>query len=418
MTPVIRVGLVAALAVSAAACSDDTVCTLEQPLAVEPCALLGDACAPAGDAPPALTPHVQVVPSDAMPPEVESLLSHNNLDIAWHGDRLYFAFRTGVSHFASEDVVLYVVSTQDQVTWQFETKIELGTDVREPRFLSFDGRLFLYFAVLGEVPVLFEPQHAMVTEWQPCGWSEPERILPDLDGFIPWRTKVVDGVPYMMGYVGGENIYQPDGEPVRIYWLTTSDGRTFTPVIEDRPVVIEGGASETDWVIRDDGDLVAVARNELGDADTGWGSKICRAEAGDLGTWTCAADPRKYDSPILFRHGDEIYLIARRQVANDGNYDLMMRDRTAAEQYNAYNQAYWITPKRCALWRVDGDALTVEHVLDLPSAGDTCFPGVVPLEGGQYLVYNYTSPLDDPDLEWFNGQTGPTFIYRTTLSLP
>ena len=407
--------LIGCAALVASGCGDDAACYIEGE-AAEACATLD--CAPAGGAGPVFTDPVTVVPSDTMPATITSLLSHNNLDIVWHGDRLYFAFRTGASHFASEEVSMYIVSTQDQVTWTHEATIELGRDVREPRFLSYDGRLFLYFAVLGDVPVLFEPQYAMVTEYQgPCGWTEPERILPELDGFIPWRTKTVDGTAYMMGYIGGENIYQPDGEPVRVHWFTTEDGRTFEPVVAGQPIVLEGGASETDFVFTDDGGIVAVARNELGDAD-GWGSKICRAEAGDLGTWTCAQDPKKYDSPILFRHGDAIYLIARRQLANDGNYDLMRRDLPPEEQASIYNQAYWVSPKRCALWRVDGEALTVEHLLDLPSAGDTCFPGVVPLEGDTVLVYNYTSPIDEPDLKWYAGQTGPTSIYRTNLTLP
>ena len=33
-------------------------------------------------------------------------------------------------------------------------------------------------------------------------------------------------------------------------------------------------------------------------------------------------------------------------------------------------------------------------------------------------VYNYTSPLDGEDLDWFRAQGGPTIIYRTTLTLP
>ena len=73
------------------------------------------------------------------------------LDIVLHDCRLFFAFRTAPSHFASPDTVLYVISTDDpaQKSWTFERRFYLGTDLREPRFLSWNGRLFLYFAVLG-----------------------------------------------------------------------------------------------------------------------------------------------------------------------------------------------------------------------------------------------------------------------------
>jgi hypothetical protein len=64
---------------------------------------------------------------------------------------------------------------------------------------------------------------------------------------------------------------------------------------------------------------------------------------------------------------------------------------------------------------VDSETLTVEFVLDFPSKGDTCFPGLLTAEEGLYEVYNYTSPLEGEDLSWIDGQTGPTRIVRTGL---
>jgi hypothetical protein len=167
----------------------------------------------------------------------------------------------------------------------------------------------------------------------------------------------------------------------------------------------------------DDGSLVAVSRNEAGDAE-GFGSKVCRAEADALGDWNCAHDPKKYDSPLVFRHGADAYLIGRRQVAGDGAYDLGLDELSHADQTLEYQAAYWNTPKRCAVWKFDPDGLALEHVLDLPSNGDTCFASQITLPNGQHLVYNYTSPLDDPELPWNDGQFGPTSIYATTLTLP
>jgi len=414
----VMAGAVAAAA-SAGCGGDDPACYLPTELTrADICTLLGDQCATSPGAAPALSPYLTVVPSDDMPAGVVSQPSHNNLDIVWHGDRLYFAFRTAPNHFASSEAMLYVVSTQDQVTWTLEASFHRNTDLREPRFLSLGDRLFLYFAVLGQNPAAFEPQGAMVSERTgPCGWTEAEPLYPEVPTFIPWRAKVIDGTAYLVGYEGGENIYQPGGDPVRVHWLTTGDGRTLSPVVPGQPVVLTGGASETDLVFDDGGGMVAVARNELGDAD-GWGSKICTAPPGALGTWTCSADVRKYDSPILFRHRADIWLIARRQIDNDGAYDLGRRDLSPAEQTDLYNRTYWTSAKRCSLWSVDGATRTVTWVLDLPSSGDTCFPGVVQLDADRYLVYNYTSPPEDPDTTWVSGQLHPTFIYRTTLTLP
>jgi len=409
---------IAVAAVVAIGCGDDgdgDLCYVRDDVsAADLCELLGDACQSGPGALPSLSEMVQVMPGDGMPEGVEAQTSHNNLDVIWFENRLFFAFRASRTHFASRDTVMYIVSTTDQKTWTLELKFANEWDLREPRFLAFDGRLFFYFAVLGENPLAFEPQYTMMSEYQgPCGWSEPEQILePE---FIPWRAKTIDGVPYLSGYTGGENIYDDQGEPVRVFWYTTDDGRNFEPVVPGKPVVLEGGVSETDFVLTDDGGLVAVARNELGDED-GWGSKICRAEPGDLGNWTCASDLKKYDSPLLFRHGQDIYLIGRRNVSETGNYDLGRRDLDPAAQTMYYETQYWQLPKRCSLWKVDPDALAVSYVLDLPSAGDTCFASQVPLGDDQFLIYNYTSPVDEPDISWRDGQLGLTLIYRTTLT--
>ena len=166
-----------------------------------------------------------------------------------------------------------------------------------------------------------------------------------------------------------------------------------------------------------DGAVIAVGRNEKGD-ETGFGMRICRAEPATPGQWDCVTDPKKYDSPLLFKHGSDIYLLGRRNVTDTGNYDLFMEELTLDEQSRQYNIEYWFESKRCSLWQVDPVSLTVTFVLDLPSKGDTCFPGLVPLPDGRYRVYNYSSPPDGEDYPWQTGQLNPTQIYAVTLALP
>jgi hypothetical protein len=185
-------------------------------------------------------------------------------------------------------------------------------------------------------------------------------------------------------------------------------------VVEGQPVVTSGGGSETAFVFMDDGALLAVQRNELGD-EMGWGSKICAAPADALADWTCAPDDRKYDSPLMFRYGERAYLIARRNVTDTGAYDLGFDDLDHTAQTLAYQLDYWQQPKRCALWEVHAGSLTVEHLLDLPSRGDTCFPGLIDHGGGDFTVYNYSSPVDGSDISWVEGQNGDTNIYRTPM---
>ncbi|MEL6182365.1 MAG: hypothetical protein AAFS10_25640, partial [Myxococcota bacterium] len=106
----------------------------------------------------------QVIPSAGLPAEAEIQLANNNLDVVRHEGRIYMAFRTAPYHFADAAATLHVFSSEDERTWSFETSINLETDLREPRLLSWDGRLLLYFAVLGAQPFAFEPQGMMVSE--------------------------------------------------------------------------------------------------------------------------------------------------------------------------------------------------------------------------------------------------------------
>lgn len=364
---------------------------------------------------PILSDYAPVVPSPGLPMDVEVQNANNNLDVVRHDGRVFLAFRTAPYHFADAGTELIVVSSEDQRQWRFEGRFTRGKDLREMRLLSFEGRLLMYFAVLGTNPIDFEPEGMMVTEYMgPGTWTEPEWFYGE--GFIPWRVRAIDGVPYMTAYVGGENIYDIDGDPLEVHWLTSEDGLSWGPVLPQQPVVLEGGSSETDFVLMDDGAVVAVSRNEAGD-ELGWGSKVCRAEADALGDWECVGDPRKYDSPLLFRHGDGVWLIGRRNVSETGHYDLG-EGETPAQRTSRNLLNYSNRPKRCSLWRVDPEALTVSFVLDLPSKGDTCFASVVPEGDNAYTVYNYTSPLDGRDVPWLVGQSGHTLIYRVRLTFP
>jgi hypothetical protein len=348
--------------------------------------------------------------------------AHNNLDVVEHDGAVFLALRTAPTHFASADTRLVIARSDDgEGTWSVEAEVHLGTDLREPRLLSWQGRLFLYFAVLGDNPADFEPQGSRVMVRAADGtWSAPEDIF-DRD-FVPWRVRVVGGRPTLTGYTGGGTIYDADtggdAEPdLEIQWLESDDGLDWRPVVPGQPTILRGGGSETDLAVLPDGGAVAVVRNEDGDAD-GWGSKICRADAGALGAWRCAADPRKFDSPLVFQSGGRVWLIGRRTLGNEGAYDLGLRSLSHQEQTLRYQIEYWNDPKRCSLWEVHPDALRVDFVGDLPSAGDTCFASALPREDGSFMVYNYTSPLDGRDPSWLDGQLGPTHIVRHRVTLP
>ncbi len=356
----------------------------------------------------------RVVDSAGLPPEAAPSASNNNVDVIRHNGRVFLAWRTGADHFASSATKIHVVSSTDELSWRFETTLAIDRDLREPRFLVVGASLFLYVARLGTNALSFDPQGMSVTELRSDGaWTALEPVFRP--GFIPWRGHSEGGRRLLIGYFGGEHIYRFDGMPLEVHLLETDDGRTFRPFDAMRPAVLVGGASETDYAVDPaTGDLFAVARNEAGD-ESGFGSKICRASGAEPTRWTCRTDPRKFDSPLMFWHDGEAYLVGRRHLSPSGNYDLMRGgDMTRRAIDNQVDYTRW--PKRCALWRYVQAEDRIAYVMDLPSRGDTCFAAAIALGApGEFALYDYSSDIEGPDVSWRQGQAGRTYIYRHHL---
>ncbi|MCS7213196.1 MAG: hypothetical protein NZ927_03105 [Candidatus Calescibacterium sp.] len=358
--------------------------------------------------------YIQLVPSDYIPLDVNN--SNNNLDVIEYKGRFYLAFRTAPSHFASDKTELYVVSREKNENireeWVFEKRITMGTDLREPRFFVIGDRLFLLFAQLGNDPTRFEPSGTYYIYKDNNAWSEPERSTLPVD-FIPWRVRFTDyrsdSFVLLSGYSGGENIYDIDHSAgVDLMFLKTYDGINWEKLFS-----LRSGCSETDFAKISDNGFVFVCRNELGDQD-GFGSKICLVE--DWKIKRCEIDKRKYDSPLLFTFKDRVYLVGRRNVSENGYYDLA-EGNSHQERFLKNQLDYWQKPKRCSFWEVNKDSLTVQFIKDLPSNGDTCFPSILWIKNNLIWLFNYSSDINAEDLSWIQGQTGKTYIYLFSILL-
>lgn len=353
----------------------------------------------------------RIVPSSGLDPRSLVQNANNNLDVVRHQGRVYLAFRSAPTHFASSEVVLNVVSTEDEQSFRYETSFRLGRDLREPRFLSLGDKLFLYVARLGSDPFDFEPEGVSVSEKQGDGsWSELTPVGPK--GAIAWRVKPLGDEALMVLYRGGENLYSFTAAPMTVELWRSRDGRAWQPFSASGASVLSGGGSETDFVIHGR-ELLAVVRNEAGDA-SGTGSKLCRGNGTTLVDWKCKTDPRKYDSPLVFEHDGEVYVVGRRNLSGDGRYAVSGRSGPLGKIENEL--AYITTAKRCSLWHWDQEADQLSFVLDLPSRGDTCFPSLLDADDPTHVViYDYSSDIDGPELPWSAGQRRPTYVYRHEL---
>ncbi len=345
-----------------------------------------------------------VIPSPSVPASLTAQESNNNVEIHFFEEELFLAWRTAPYHFADEAAQILVMASADGgETWRSSLVVDHDADVREPRLYDIGGELRLMYFEAGVEPTAFDPQATWQTALLADGtWSEPSLVFPEVE--VPWDIKVRGGRAYMTSYAGGH--YQDaEADPLELRFRVSDDGESWSAAGENL-TVYSGGVSEAAFEFDVDGSLWALTRNEDCDA-SGCGSHVCWAPADGLSNWECPSesDPRRFDSPELFRHGSEIYLVARRNLGEvfGPQGDLL---------------AYSLTAKTTAIYRIDKEARTVIHVMDLPGAGDTAFPSVRRTGVDTYLLANYTSPLDDPEISWLDGQISPagTQIYLMDLS--
>lgn len=358
----------------------------------------------------------RIVPSAGLDREIDVQNANNNLHVVRHTDgRVYLAWRTAPTHFASERVVVNVASSTDEVNWRREATLSLGTDLREPQLLSLNGKLHLYVSKLGKNAFDFEPAGVQrSTRAENGAWSALTPL--NLPGHIAWSVRAEGSRAMMSAYSGGENMYAIFPSPLRVRLLMSTDGIRWSPLNQRVGPLYEGGASETDFATTGSGRFLTVMRNEGGD-ETGFGSIVCERSAPSDQTPVCQSDPKKFDSPRLFRFKSETYLLARRNLTKSGVFDQPTRLFNRGPLRRAVNQLeYIVERKRCSLWRYLEKERRFAFEIDLPSRGDTCFASVI--EGkdpSEMIVYDYSSAIDGPDVPWTVGQRAPTYIYRHVL---
>ena len=347
---------------------------------------------------------VILVPSAALPSRIKTLTSNNNLDIIQYEGKFYVAFRTAAHHFPNKKAKIFVISSKDFITWDYEHEISLGCDLREPRFATYKNQLLLYFFEGGKSPLRFQPKHVWVCTYLGEGKWE-NQIIPGLDGFVPWRLKVHNNNLLLSAY-WGKDLYGNHQAELRLFKST--DGYQWTP-ISNEPQVDITGAEEGEFEFDKEGNLWACVRLE------GEGSLICYAEKNSLHEWKTFKTKKKYDSSCMFRHKEDIYLIARRN--KDGNFakSPAWLPESLLRGYNLTR--YSLTPKTTSIYKLNKEQKDFEWIMDIPGCGDNAFPAVTPLGNNKYLILNYSNSFDNPNISWLSGQLNKTFIYYIELTI-
>ncbi len=268
-------------------------------------------------------------------------------DLLHHEGRWYCVFREGSKH-VSPDGSLRVITSQDGNRWDSLALISHPTDdLRDAKLtVTPDGRFMLNGAGMqADQPIRY---HSMSWFSSDRGktWDTGRRIGDP--GFWLWRAEWHDGSVYSMGYQTGL-----DRSERTLRFYKSVDGERFETWIDE--VKVPHGVGEDHILFLDNGTALCLLRNESG------------TKHGLLG---------KSQSPYKDWNWKELNLRI------GGPNMIALPDGRILAATRLYD------PKaRTSLSWIDPEAGKITECLELPSGGDTSYPGMVLHEGVLWISY-------------------------------
>ncbi|MGI9242182.1 MAG: pectate lyase [Verrucomicrobiales bacterium] len=265
-------------------------------------------------------------------------------------------------HGVSPNASIVILSSRDGDAWETVHQFSVPRrDTRDPHFLVFDDRLFVYTGTwfCGDGPArnheeLDLNQHlgyAVVTD-DGRQWSEPT-LLEGTFGHYIWRAAAHGGRAYLCARRKIDFQVGPHGEPreVQSLMLESDDGLIW----RKRATFQEVDGDETAFLFERNGDILGVGRRHRGAAE------LLRS-APPYDQWERTDLGRYIGGPLLARWGGRT-VVGGRHNTDEG-------------------------PVTSLCW-LDGDQLT--EFARLPSAGDNSYPGFVSITPTKALVSWYSS---------------------------
>ncbi len=305
-------------------------------------------------------------------------------DLCRFRQHLYLTFRSCPDgHMVNPTASIIVLRSGDEgVTWQqvhhFSVK---DRDTRDPHFLVFKDRLFLYTGTWWSgKTTLPRDQYDMnrhlgyaVFSDDGTQWSDPT-LLEGTFGHYIWRAASHDGKAFLCGRRKANFAVEVMGERGhnQSIMLESDDGLIF----RHRAYLQETGGNETAFLFEQDGSVLALDRN------AGGNSMLCSAKP-PYTDWTRRPLDRFVGGPLLVKWGDNILIGGRHQT----------------KERSAITSLGWLINDK------------FHEFAELPSSGDNSYPGFVELSPTKALISWYSSHEKDDA-----GKT-ITAIYLAELSL-
>lgn len=312
----------------------------------------------------------------------------------WHGarhnaftglvrfqDRWYCVFREGENH-RSSDGALRVITSKDGKEWSSASLISPrpGHDLRDPHLtVSPDNQLML----LGGD---FEPEGREPRGFHTMAWFSPDgknwgdAIPVGEPNIWLWRVTWHQGIAYGLGYAWQDDRF------VRLY--RSSDGKHFEVLVER--VFDRGYPNESSIVFLEDGGAFCLLRRD-GEEESSAQLGIARPPYVDW-EWK--------DLGLRLGGSDLLHLPDGRWVAVGRRYEGDSREG------RRWTSMLWLDPERG----------TLKEFLELPSGGDTSYPGLVFHEDTLWVSY-YSGHEHEGDPQQDRGEMSAN-IYLARVKLP
>ncbi|MDG2124266.1 MAG: hypothetical protein P8J87_11235, partial [Verrucomicrobiales bacterium] len=269
-------------------------------------------------------------------------------------------------HGVSPNASVVILSSPDAKDWQEVHRFSVPErDTRDPHFLVFDNRLFVYTGTWfsGATPVTDHTQLDLnqhlgyaVTSRDGLSWSPPT-MLEGTFGHYIWRAATHRGKAYLCGRRKIGFAVGPHGEPdeVESLMLESHDGFSW----QKRATFQKLAGDETAFLFERDGSILAIGRRGRDHA------QILRSRP-PYKKWHRNSLGRYIGGPLLTRWGGRT-VAGGRHSTSDG-------------------------PKTSLCW-LEGDQLT--EFAELPSGGDNSYPGFIAISPTSALVSWYSSHKGD-----------------------
>lgn len=286
-------------------------------------------------------------------------------DMVRFRDRYYLTFRSCPDgHMVHPTASIIVLASDDLNAWQEVHRFRVKhRDTRDPHFLVFKDRLFVYSGTWYSGETTLAPKdydlnlHLGYAVWTDDGrkWQDPV-LLEGTFGHYIWRAAAHGDKAYLCGRrkIDFEVVAKGEDRQIESLMLESDDGLVWRKRAVFRPQ--EG--DETAFQFDADGTLLAIAR--------GYGNGpayVLRSEK----PWTAwRRDPldRNVGGPLLVRWGNR-WVVGGRKLSG---------------------------PKTSMYWLIDGK---LHEFAELPSGGDTSYPGFVELSPTKAVMSWYSSHETD-----------------------